>query len=221
MKSSEWWDSSPVEGPNEGMSAAEVADSQTGSLFGPGVGSAEGMRLAARCLPMSSRTVNQSSIGEAVWGSRGDHLDIGTYWGGSAMLAALIKQESGSPGKVYTIDAYLRNGKPSTYIDNITTYLFRRWEEENVKDIIELAVGVSNPLPWTGPFETVYIDGGHDYEAVHSDWLNVKDITTKYVIFDDVGDRWPGVRDTFYEAAVDPEWRVVQLMHQCGVLERI
>ena len=190
------------------------------NLFGPTDASWQGT-LAAQKTSIGTRMIapelNQEAIGEALYGRRGDHLDIGTYWGGTAIMAATLKPE----GTIYTIDCYLtKDGEPSPYLADITGGIDSVFTLLMLNERIVRAVQKSHPLPWEGPFETVYIDGGHDYETVHQDWLNVRAITTKYVIFDDVTRRWPGVLKTWDEAGQDPRWRIVHLAGRCGVLER-
>jgi hypothetical protein len=143
----------------------------------------------------------------------GDHLDIGTLCGGSAIAAAMFKQHYMLRGDVYTIDPYdysrlsvgvkkqLDNIVPSAELTRINAEMF------GVENMIKIIQGNSDPLPVLGPFASVYIDG--DHVKVRADWNNVRDITTKVVLFDDYNN-FPEIRELIEQIREqhEGEWKV-------------
>lgn len=164
-------------------------------------------------------------IAQAIVSSEaGDHLEIGTLFGGTAILAAKIKREKGDGGKVVVIDpldGYYDKGKdPITKLAPDVRIFEENMSLFGVVDKVELHAVVSNPLPVEGPFVTALIDGDHSYEGCLADWLNVKEITSRYVIFDNVDKNYQGVVKVFSQACSSEGWRPVLLLNGVGVVER-
>lgn len=138
----------------------------------------------------------------------GNHVDIGTYFGGSAILAALAKPA----GRVYSIDSqntyHWRIGivTPEKVQENITYF--------GVGDKISLIKSNSNPWPLNGvEIQSVFIDGDESDHlhagGVLNDWLNAKCRATEYIIFHDCRALYPGVMRTFRKAKKDPNWKLI------------
>lgn len=161
----------------------------------------------------------------------GDHLEIGTLFGGSAIAAALMKKAEGLAGKVVCVDplnGFYRKtlGKVN---DPITLIPINRETFEinltrfNVEDRIELIAKYSDPWPWEledRMFASAYIDGEHHGNGPMNDWLNIRDRVISYVVFDNCDQKHPAVVRACDFAAQDPNWREVHRGGITCILER-
>lgn len=136
----------------------------------------------------------------------GDYVELGTLWGGTAVLAALAKMRANVTGHVYTVDfmrgGYWDSGDPScpgmtptegAIYDN----LGRFGVEERVT--VVKASSYPWPLPATVKPSSVLIDCGHDYENCLRDWQSVRALFPEYVAFHDYSERYPGVSQVVNE----------------------
>ena len=140
----------------------------------------------------------------------GNHLEIGSLFGGSAIIAALTKKEFDIGGSIYCIDDTKATGKD--YItDNLKLF--------GVNDRVSLHIGKSNPFPLQQRFSSALIDAGHDYQSCITDWNNVKQVTDKYIIIHDYDPGHPGVVKASREAM--QEWVPVHLSEHSLVLGKI
>lgn len=141
----------------------------------------------------------------------GDHLEIGSLFGGSAILAAFVKQSRGLSGKVVCLDDLEMTGQ--NYIDTNARLL-------GVSDWLEVYIGKSHPFPFDNNrrFRTTLIDASHDEGWCRQDWYNARNHTDKYIIFHDYDPQHPGVVIVAREAM--QEWRAVFLAEHTLVLER-
>ena len=146
--------------------------------------------------------------------SDGPHLEIGTKFGATALLASIFTTH-----RITCVDPmeHLTGGWfPAGYIGHIGTWTdnIKSWDLE---DRVSLVVAMSHPLPVTGPFATAYIDGDHTYYAALQDFTSVRNITTDFIIWDDLE------KDTVYEAfmtalRVSPQWRAAFMCYTTGVM---
>jgi len=117
----------------------------------------------------------------------GDYLELGTLFGGSAILAALTKKKYGIKGGVYAVDDLVMLQEER----NEDTIL-RNARLMGVK--IDLKVAKTVPFPYPDrKFNCVLIDAAHDMCSCLVDWINVKAVATKYVLFHDYIPSYPGV----------------------------
>lgn len=112
-------------------------------------------------------------------------LEIGTAFGGSAIVAAFAKRDAGFTSKVYAVDplnGYYGKGK----VDNISSGMPSLELVKNnlarlgVEDMIELVPAFSPNIPNNlkeMKFGTVLIDGSHETADVLNDWKLAKSIT--------------------------------------------
>ena len=153
----------------------------------------------------------------------GDHVEIGTLWGGTAVLTALEK----SAGYVYTIDPLTDNG----YYGGVDIKLGKRPTAEDIQynfqrfDVRRLVTHVddwSNPWPLEDQkFDTAFIDGNHSWGGVLQDFLNLKDIVLCKIIIDDYGDpNWPDTSMAVASIVLCPEWSLEYAGDGIAVLER-
>ena len=105
-------------------------------------------------------------------------LEIGFGRGYSSFCMAKVMCELGIPGKITTVDPNL----DEAFLKHLYKIFPNQWFEK-----IEFVKKTSDDffLENKAPFDLVYIDGDHRYEAVKNDWNNSKKIFKKFVLFDD------------------------------------
>ena len=166
----------------------------------------------------------------------GNHLEIGTLFGGSAIAVALAKKKYDHPGMVVCVDPL--NGYYQDEIDEIVysslidftsgeavtpEVLFQNIETFGVGDRVLVLRSKSEAIAnlVDMKFNTAYIDGDHEDDAPLNDWNMVKDIVDRFVIFDNYGEKWPDVVRVCEYAAALPDWRCVYAGGISFVLERV
>lgn len=148
----------------------------------------------------------------------GDHLEIGSLHGGTAILVALLKKELRLPGMVVCVDpldGYYVGNKTLEYpVDPdsgvpVSMDIF----QENVNhfevaDRIEIIQKRSDPFPVNSGrrFSTAYIDGDHWGYAPQKDWNNVNGLVDRYIIFDNCDLAHPSVLDACLQAVFTEDW---------------
>lgn len=169
----------------------------------------------------------------AVSAGNGDYLEIGTLFGGSAIAVALAKKEAGLTGKVYCIDpldgyyigAINDRGRDISELIDISGYtpsleiLESNADKLGVK--LEIIQQKSHPFPKQAKrnYVMAYIDGDHWNDAPLNDWLNVRRIVTKYIVFDNVDRQHPSVSLAVIQAM--RSWKLVELENGQAVLENV
>jgi len=156
----------------------------------------------------------------------GDHLEIGTLFGASAILVACVKKEFGSGGSVYTVDP-LEYGK-LTFTDKLTGVMatseivIENADKLGVADRIIPITEKSYPWPFESDktFASGYIDGDHWNGMPMRDWLNMKEKVTYTIAFDDYCIGKTEVIDAVNFAIQDRDWLLVQLSGLTAVLRR-
>lgn len=155
----------------------------------------------------------------------GDHLEIGTLFGGSAILAALIKERYDLDGKVVCVDPMTGYyGKPDPFTGEMASQdvFYENVARFDLNDRIELIVSTSSDLTLSKRrnFASTFIDGAHDYNRVLADWNLIKWHTDRYVLFDNYDRAFPGVRAAVRIAIEEPEWRPVLIYGISALFER-
>jgi cephalosporin hydroxylase len=131
----------------------------------------------------------------------GDYLEIGTLWGGTAVFAALVKQERGIAGRVFTIDtmtgapwwtvgdkAYHRE---VTTVDAVRENMVRFGVEGTVVPV--RADSRTVPLPTIRPVVAL-VDGDHAFDGAVADLLYATSVCQRYILVHDYEtQQWPGV----------------------------
>lgn len=159
----------------------------------------------------------------------GDHLDIGTMWGGSAILAALVKKEMGLGGMVYTIDpldkCFFEENKwyLSSHKDPIIPTVEQALENFQmfaVEDRVVFKQGKASYWPFPSDWRptSALIDGAHDFDSVLNDWSNC----SKYcnlIMFHDYtnGLSWKGVSEVVNKHALKDRYFKV-LINESGCI---
>jgi len=135
----------------------------------------------------------------------GLHIEIGTLWGGSAILASQAKPG----GKVVTVDP-MNSGwwlsqdpvvgiAPSHEIVNLNIERLSGCPVQSVK-------GYSTEyLRGHEPCSTLLIDGDHSYEAIRADWFVAREIAESYIFVHDYDELHEGVL-RFIDELEDYTW---------------
>ena len=146
----------------------------------------------------------------------GDHVDIGSLYGASAIGAALIKKKLGLKGDVYCIDPYDqktrdRDVQPSaglkTPVSATPEELLANAEHFGVE--LTLIRKLSHPWPdelKDNVFASAYIDGDHLGEAPMNDFLNLRGRVTGYIGTDNFEEEYADVVRMVLFAADQEDW---------------
>jgi len=133
----------------------------------------------------------------------GDHLEIGTLFGGSAIAAALTKQRYKLEGDIYCIDpldGYYGTGvKDQCDLVPSVEIFMKNLRDFKVEGIVYGVPEKSHPFPNVlarNTFTTAYIDGDHWGTGPMNDWWNVKDRVKNFVVFDNADVRHPAILET-------------------------
>jgi len=154
---------------------------------------------SGHCAPVLGEIVNHYTYG--------NHLEIGTLFGATAIFAALIMERRYAPGKVYTIDPciYESHEYCSRAAGNLSPDIVKFQPEiiqENIKkfgleDRIVFIQKSSNPIPeevYEIEFSTCFVDGYH-YDGMPL--IDVKNCIElfyiNHLVLDDTHYRYPEV----------------------------
>jgi len=154
-----------------------------------------------------------------------DHVEIGTFYGGSAILAALVKKRFEMHGKIYCVDPL--EYRPGLVDDRVTlstattTAVMENARKFGVEDRIVLVPQFSYPWPLEDKlFGTGYIDGDHWNGMPLKDWNSLRERVSYAVVFDDYKRGKPEVHRAVMVAANDPEWMLIHASGFSAVLRR-
>ncbi len=125
----------------------------------------------------------------------GDHLEIGTLFGGSAILAARIKKELGLDGKIVCVDPldgyYGHPHDPMSGVDVTKGRVLSNARLFGVEDRLQIIAKKSKPWPVDlgQRFASAFIDGDHTVRGALYDWSKVEAQTDKIVLIDNYDSR--------------------------------
>lgn len=169
-----------------------------------------------------------SALYQLIADHSGDHVEIGTLWGATAVLAGLAKVRSKRKGLVYTID-FMRGGfwdsgdplhgrqKPTAraVCENIRAFGLQG------RVVPVRAASFLFPLPGVQP-ATALIDAGHEYEPCLRDWQSLAPITAKVIAFHDYDGNHPGVKRVVDEVARKAkEWNFREAVGTLAIFDRL
>lgn len=136
----------------------------------------------------------------------GDHVEIGTLFGASAIAVALIKKKLGLSGDVYTIDPYNEKERASNVAINEQSGADQALLSGNPKALkknvdlfdveIELIQKPSDPWPKAleeNSFVSAYVDGDHLHDMPYKDFVNLSERVSDYIAFDNYEEGYPDV----------------------------
>ena len=148
----------------------------------------------------------------------GDHVDIGTLYGASAIMAALVKKKFNLKGTVYAIDPY----DPATRqiqaaaqpgmagkLSATPEEFLKNAEEFDVRDRIKLIQKKSYPWPEElkdNVFASAYIDGDHNGDATWNDFLSLRGRVTHYIGCDNYEEEYSDVVSAMVKAMDSEDW---------------
>jgi len=149
------------------------------------------------------------------------HLEIGTLWGGSAVLAAMAGP------RVVTIDpmvgGYWENGDPGVELHIPTAdAILSNFLSFNVAHKISVVKASSDPwpLPTDLMFDTALIDGDHSKEGCARDLRAVSRITRYDIMIHDYrDDSHEGVREAVDEFG--GAWKKVDVVGTMALFRRV
>lgn len=147
----------------------------------------------------------------------GDHLEIGSAYGGSAIVAALAMDYRKRDGKVICIDPM-----EGSLAHNSTEKFWQNIKAFGVQDRIEFHQTKSHPYPLGDrKFGTALIDGDHSTKCVTEDWQNVSNKTLSFIMLHDYG-QIHTVRKAIYDTVIpDEDWAVSHVGGMSLIMKRI
>ncbi len=146
----------------------------------------------------------------------GDHVDIGSLYGASAIGVALMKKETGQEGDVYCIDPYDNEKRDQTVhaagpiegeVSASAEALLANAEHFEVE--LKLLQTVSDPWPEElkdNTFVSAYIDGDHVGDSPIKDFENLRGRVTGYIGTDNYEEEYPDVVKSMLYAMDSEDW---------------
>jgi predicted O-methyltransferase YrrM len=114
----------------------------------------------------------------------GNYVEIGTWRGTSAIIAAKTKQEYGLGGGIFCVDHF--RGYTGTFIG--TDDALANFKRYGVDHMISIKIAESRPFPLNGKFECAFIDGDHWDLSAYLDFTAIEKQVNRFVLFDDWND---------------------------------
>ena len=143
----------------------------------------------------------------------GDHLEIGTSFGASAIAVALAKKAAGLPGKVYCIDPYK---KIRTYVHHTkggTTANISTARRNIKKAEVDISIirAPSYPFPEKledHKFVSAYIDGNHTADWPKNDIAECKKRVQHFIGIDNYEEGYPDIMTAVHDAIQERDWNI-------------
>ena len=156
----------------------------------------------------------------------GDYIEIGTWFGASALVTALVKKTAGIYGSVTCVDPF--GGLDPRFYQ---AYRYAIPSKEAVLDSadklgVELEIIAKPSNPWPEELEgrtwTVgYIDGDHRYPHPGLDAITLSNKVTQFLVFDDFSPNMRAVQMAVFDRLRnDPAWDLFLVYRNCAVLRR-
>ncbi len=147
----------------------------------------------------------------------GDHVDIGSLFGASALVVALMKKELSHKGKVYCIDPYDAEERAKQVVagEGLDLNLVSASPEELLANAeafdVELTLIQKKSNPWPEELEnhtfvTAYIDGVHLGKGPWQDFENLRGRVTNYIGCDNYEEEYADVVSALYKAMDTDDW---------------
>lgn len=148
----------------------------------------------------------------------GNHIDIGTLYGASAIMAAMVKKKFNLEGTVYAVDPYdpvARQAQAAAQpgmagnLSATPEEFLKNAKEFDVEDRIKLIQKRSHPWPEELKdvvFASAYIDGEHVGETPWNDFENLRGRVTHYIGCDNYEEEYPDVVEAIIKAMNSEDW---------------
>lgn len=163
---------------------------------------------------------------EVAWrGGHSNHLELGTLFGGSAILMALAKERFGFDGEIHCVDnfGYMRDTYP-VGPEMVLSNAKRFGVDDRIKIIkantYPLPLDITSSVAREGNYGSCMIDASHDFGNCQRDWTSVHPISD-VVAFHDYDRSHMGVVSTVRNAMQESGWWLVFLAHHTAVFERL
>lgn len=175
------------------------------------------------------------SLKHVGWSSsrNGNHLEIGSLFGASAIMAAMSKKLSNVDGIVYCIDPMdfdnhepcsIRGGNITEEIALLMPEMFHdNVKKFGVEDRIVLIREKSDPFPafFDGiEFSSCFIDGWHYGETPTNDTISCANIVDGVIILDDCMSYYPSVMKAFRHLVSMVDWQIVGFTDGVAIFEK-
>jgi len=147
----------------------------------------------------------------AVNAGAGDHLEIGTSWGASAIAVALAKKAVGLPGKVYCVDPYPSERGAHMRGNPTATISAARRNIKAAEVDVTIIRASSDPFPAQlkdKRFVSAYVDGDHIGDMPYKDLLACAERTQHFIGMDNYEEGYPDVMDAAHKFASLQEWNL-------------
>jgi len=156
----------------------------------------------------------------------GDYVEIGTWFGASALVTALVKKRAEVYGSITCIDLFA-GPNPKYYQAYRLDHPSAAAVLDNAEKLgVELEVLVRPSDPWPKElagraFTVGYIDGDHRHPHPTQDATNLSNRVTKYLVFDDFSPNMKAVQLAVFDLLkCDPAWDLSLVYRTCAVLKR-
>lgn len=160
--------------------------------------------------------------------SPGDYLEIGSYFGGTAILAHLVKKAWGLDGKIICVDpfdpAYPWRRDVETGVEASKEVFLSNCEKFRVP--VELIQKRSDEVDWGAVkkkynVQSVLIDGDHTKAGFEADLKVVRKLLPLYIAIDDVAGRYPHIIDALNSPTTfGGKYKLVHMSGVMAILRR-
>ena len=163
----------------------------------------------------------------AEYGEDGDHVEIGSLFGASALVAYRTKVELKQKGKVYCIDPMVFDEHEyCVRIDgNKSQKILLRHQHQIFVDNTKNCSGINlireRSYPWPLPkeqrFSTALIDGWHYGDGPLNDAKTLVEVVDNAIMIDDVVPSYPDVYRAFLYLCSHPDWFIIGKQNRVAV----
>lgn len=128
----------------------------------------------------------------------GNHLEIGAFMGGTAIVSALVKQATKKEGQIVCLDNFSYMSEefevgPELIMSNARLF--------GVDHRIQVVRGNTHPWTLAGTFVSTHVDAAHDYDNALRDITTAMRITKKIITVHDYDRGHDGVVQAVSQAA--------------------
>ena len=146
----------------------------------------------------------------------GDHVEIGSLFGASAILAAKVKKEYNLEGTIYCIDPMIFDEHEACIRieGTVSEKLMLRHQEQIFKDNVRKWDNIkfirARSYPWPfdkdKKFNTAFIDGWHYDDGPLNDAKTMVDVVDQAILLDDTIPEYPDIHKAFMYLCEHPDW---------------
>ena len=156
--------------------------------------------------------------------ANGNIIEIGSYQGRSTVCLGLGAKLAGA--RVWAIDPhedYQVNEQTHYGMENHAA-LLKNLVVFEIADTVRVVAMPSQSIAdvwWSNvPIDLLWIDGSHEYQAIHADLISWSVCTQGKIALHDSSGHFPGVTRALTEFLMDGRWKIVETVDATTVLER-